>query len=1161
MIADLRLGPLRLEHRLGSGGMADVWAAEHVASGVAVAVKLIRREGGHSSFRAAALRNEIRTLARLDHHAIVPVLDQGEIPDDVAARSRGALIARTPYFVMARTNGGTLDDAAPPNSFEELRTVLARILSALAHAHARGVLHRDVKPSNVLMHVDASGQRSVLLSDFGIAHALRAPDGSDPLHAGTPQYMAPEQIAGRPRDEGPGTDLYALGCVTYRLAGGAPPFSGDVMNIRRAQLLSTPPRLAAPWPLPRAFLEWVLMLLAKRPSHRFASAAAALDALRSIRADEELVIVGAPRARRSRPSSTNALTVVPATGSEPHADLETDAMTVHTHEVEATRRPSTWPRPRILRSWRALPPPPASLRLLGAGLGLYGLRPVPLAAREQERDHLWDALVQVSDSSRPRVVVMRGPTGLGKTRLAEWLVELAQELGVALTLGATHGAGGGPEDGLGAMLMRHLRSRGLGHDELVRRVEDWLAELGGPRGSRADAEDVVAILEDRHERFARPSDRHAVIRRVLSRLARAAPVIVAIDDAPLGLDTIAFVESMLAAPEQRLPVLIVATARDEDLAQRPEEAARLAAIVRSDIGTELRVDPLDPDAHARLVEELLGLEREVARQVADRTSGSPLFAVQLVGDWVQRAILVPGPHGFRLQGGASARIPDDIHEVWSARVSSALAAFGGDEEEARCTLELAAAFGTRVDLAEWRLACVERSVPAPDSLLEVLAAAGLVRLGARAALFVHGMLRESVERGAQESKRFAAHHRTCASVVEARGGDPERVAHHRIEAGELDAALPSLVLATKRRLEIGDVAGTHRLLARYAETLDALRVPPADARRGTFGLLAAEAALLQGLLDDAEAAAAAIDPRALEGENVALRGWLAGTVRQKRGDSVGALASFAEARTLAEAGRHRATVARCTYGMAECEKLLGRFDASRASYELSGALFRDLGLRALEARVLTGLSDLEGRVGRVERALTIAYESHAILERLGVRVSTAIVVNGIGDLLRKLGRLDEAEASYREALDEFTALASTDATFVRLNLGLVQLTRGDLAGADETLAEVETELARSRRHAYVRMVRAIRLASAARVGAWDRFDIFAEDAGALLSEGGILDPDIAWALGRATDECLAKGMHARARRVGALAVAQWRRLGDDRSAERVEGMIAVHQGR
>ena len=90
MISDLRLGPLRLERRIGSGGMADVWAAEQVESGVPVAVKLIRYEAGHSTFRADALRNEVRTLARLDHAAIVPVLDQGEIPDGYGSFGAGS---------------------------------------------------------------------------------------------------------------------------------------------------------------------------------------------------------------------------------------------------------------------------------------------------------------------------------------------------------------------------------------------------------------------------------------------------------------------------------------------------------------------------------------------------------------------------------------------------------------------------------------------------------------------------------------------------------------------------------------------------------------------------------------------------------------------------------------------------------------------------------------------------------------------------------------------------------------------------------------------------------------------------------------------------------------------------------------------------------------
>jgi len=448
---ELSLGPFRLERRIGAGGMAAVWGGEHVASGVSVAIKVIHPEGGRAALWADQLRNEVRALARLDHPAIVPVLDQGEIPDEVADASDGLLAARTPYFVMVRTNAGTLDDATAPASYGELVSLLARLLDALAHAHARGVIHRDVKPSNVLLHVGADGRTSALLSDFGIAHALRARDPGAPVHAGTPAYMAPEQIAGRMRDEGPATDLYALGCMIYGLTTGAPPFSGTTPQICRAHMLDVPPPLALAWPAPRAFFEWVATLLAKRPAHRFGTAAAARAALLGI--DPGLAVIApavrAPGRRASASESTDRPTVAGSVEAAEAVPTAPFPLGLPGESIARARRPSLWPRGELAVDWRSAAQPTLSRNVLGAGLGLYGLRTIPLAGRERERDQLWSRLVEVASRERPHVVLLRGSAGLGKTRLAEWMSETALELGAAVALTATHGAQMGPADGLG----------------------------------------------------------------------------------------------------------------------------------------------------------------------------------------------------------------------------------------------------------------------------------------------------------------------------------------------------------------------------------------------------------------------------------------------------------------------------------------------------------------------------------------------------------------------------------------------------------------------------------------------------------------------------------------------------------------------------------------
>src|SRR5690606_36721832 len=145
------------------------------------------------------------------------------VPPDVAAAAGGRLAPASPYLVMELAEGGTLGPQHV-KSWAELLAVLSDVLSALAHAHARGVVHRDTKPSNVLVASD-----TFTLAAFGSAHALNARshgEPSAPLSAGTAWFMAPEQILGLHRDEGPWTDLYAVGCLAHLLACGKLPVPG-----------------------------------------------------------------------------------------------------------------------------------------------------------------------------------------------------------------------------------------------------------------------------------------------------------------------------------------------------------------------------------------------------------------------------------------------------------------------------------------------------------------------------------------------------------------------------------------------------------------------------------------------------------------------------------------------------------------------------------------------------------------------------------------------------------------------------------------------------------------------------------------------------------------------------------------------------------------------
>jgi serine/threonine protein kinase len=203
--------------------MATVWRGAHRAQGTRVAVKIIRSDRGSTAAFREAFRREVRALAALHHPHVAQVFGHGELDADLTDGSGGVLPTGSPYLVMEYASGGTLMEwVARPRPWPVLRKALLALLDALAHTHARGMLHRDLKLANVLLCNDEDLAPGLRLADFGLA---RLPDGVEEDRVrtqGTPRYMAPEQFFGSIRCVGPWTDLYSLGCVAWHLLSGGP---------------------------------------------------------------------------------------------------------------------------------------------------------------------------------------------------------------------------------------------------------------------------------------------------------------------------------------------------------------------------------------------------------------------------------------------------------------------------------------------------------------------------------------------------------------------------------------------------------------------------------------------------------------------------------------------------------------------------------------------------------------------------------------------------------------------------------------------------------------------------------------------------------------------------------------------------------------------------
>src|SRR5215510_3143850 len=212
-----KVGRYKIKSELGRGGMATVYRAHDPSFNREVAIKLLPREMLHNLVTRARFKRELKLIASLEHPAIVPVYDVGGEDD------------HQPYFVMRYMSGGSLSEMIRKERFSlrDAALIIERLAAALDHAHSKGIIHRDIKPDNVLF--DASN--NPYLSDFGVAKLTAAPvsmtDASSNDAMGTAAYLSPEQARGEEVDSR--ADVYGLGAILYEMLTGEPPYQGNTV--------------------------------------------------------------------------------------------------------------------------------------------------------------------------------------------------------------------------------------------------------------------------------------------------------------------------------------------------------------------------------------------------------------------------------------------------------------------------------------------------------------------------------------------------------------------------------------------------------------------------------------------------------------------------------------------------------------------------------------------------------------------------------------------------------------------------------------------------------------------------------------------------------------------------------------------------------------------
>lgn len=284
-----KIGPYAILGTLGFGSGGAVYTGEHTHDGRSAAIKVMHRHMASSSKMIERFMREARTVDVIDHPNIVTIYDMGTLPDG------------RPYQVMELVPGITLASALETRGRfdpESAHAILEPLCSALQEAHDAGVLHRNLKLSNVMVDLDVDPIRVTLL-DFGIAKLMDGEDGSygdtTGVMTATPQVMAPEQINGDILDAR--TDQYALGVMLFSMLTGRPPFqSSDVNALLQQHLSATAPRVSEFAPVSAAIDDVVARAIQKVPNERY-------DSIEEMFDEFSEAVAQAPKPTRKRMST------------------------------------------------------------------------------------------------------------------------------------------------------------------------------------------------------------------------------------------------------------------------------------------------------------------------------------------------------------------------------------------------------------------------------------------------------------------------------------------------------------------------------------------------------------------------------------------------------------------------------------------------------------------------------------------------------------------------------------------------------------------------------------------------------------------------------------------------------------------------------------------
>lgn len=614
--------------RLGEGGMGVVWSVRDKRVNKVGALKVIRQKADMTSVSLTRFEREIRNFAQLIHPYIVQVYDVGQ------------MTTGEPYIFMEQVNGEPINaNLLRGRPFSEVMQLLDRILEGLDEAHANNLIHRDLKPDNILVTVDSSGNLIPKLMDFGLA--LRADERdmritSDGMVVGTPIYMAPEQACDEHYQICPATDFYGIGCILYELFCGEPPFTGtNAVMVMVAQAKEKPKPFT---PLPE-FADAVRLspiihrLLEKMPDRRFETAADFRAALR-----RQFLI------RDEQVFGTHALKHESDTFVEPPKDEE---VPFFSNDLA----PKTYKR--------ILP----DLEHCNYNYSVLSLRPPMFVGRSSAKNLLNRYLRDVYHSRRTAVTLVTGRPGVGKTRFVESFSHDCFRQGIATTLVV---------DGSVCANLRFAVYRALFAKLCLKTLTAAQVPLALCRFIQTDDEHDVrvraleAIFDAEQAQDQPPTTQmDLVFCDIFAKFTRTRPLVLSFDNvsAEQRLELCAIARELTENPQIKLPILIcVINSTTNDVPTDMELALGNESSIWLRRG--INIDPLSNHDMHTLITQSLSISEELAGFIENLSSGLPQIAVNLARQWQLAGFLEPTAEGYvSKQEVAALPIPRIVHEA------------------------------------------------------------------------------------------------------------------------------------------------------------------------------------------------------------------------------------------------------------------------------------------------------------------------------------------------------------------------------------------------------------------------------------------------------------------------------------------------------------------